>query len=254
MRSASRGKIGFSAWAIVVYAFLYLPILVMAIFAFNRPAPTALESFHGSNICTIPPDRIGNIAVWNGGTTCWFSAGLHDPDYIPAIVTSLQIAAEAAIIATVLGLCAALALARMRPRFRVPFGQRSRPMAREIKKASVFITRSSEPATIRGKLCVAQPCAELFREFTMRGSLEGIEFQRARSRSQRAFAPVRAELKAITVETDVESAPHRSDVPANHFAFPAAGEKISAIGTENRAAGLRFVLPQQMSFARARVH
>jgi ABC-type spermidine/putrescine transport system permease subunit II len=121
VRSASRAKIGFSAWAIVVYAFLYLPILVMAIFAFNRPAPTALESFHGSNICTIPPDRIGNIAVWNGGTTCWFSAGLHDPDYIPAIVTSLQIAAEAAIIATVLGLCAALALARMRPRFRVPF-------------------------------------------------------------------------------------------------------------------------------------
>ena len=36
-------------------------------------------------------------------------------------MTSLQIAALAAIIATVLGLCAALALARMKPRMRVPF-------------------------------------------------------------------------------------------------------------------------------------
>ena len=121
MPNVSRSKVAFSVWAIVVYAFLYLPIVVMAIFAFNRPSPIALDSFDGSNMCTIPPDRIGNIAVWNGGTTCWFAAGLHDADYVPAILTSLEIATETAVIATVLGLCAALALARMRPRFRVPF-------------------------------------------------------------------------------------------------------------------------------------
>jgi ABC-type spermidine/putrescine transport system permease subunit II len=114
-------KYGFTVWALATYAFLYLPILVMALFAFNRPSPTALDDFHGSNICSLPPDKIGNIALWNGATTCWFSAGLHDPDYIPAIVTSLQIAAATAVIATVLGLCAALALARMKPRYRVPF-------------------------------------------------------------------------------------------------------------------------------------
>jgi ABC-type spermidine/putrescine transport system permease subunit II len=106
---------------VVVYAFLFLPILVMAVFAFNKPSPAALSAFHGSNICSIPPSQIGNITVWNGFTSCWFSAGLHDPTYIPAIVTSLQIAAEAAIISTVLGLCAALALARMKPRSRAPF-------------------------------------------------------------------------------------------------------------------------------------
>jgi ABC-type spermidine/putrescine transport system permease subunit II len=116
-----KAKYAFTAWAVVVYAFLFLPILVMAVFAFNKPAPVALAAFHGSNVCTIPPTQIGNITVWNGFTSCWFSAGLHDPTYIPAIVTSLQIAAEAAIIATVLGLCAALALARMKPRFRAPF-------------------------------------------------------------------------------------------------------------------------------------
>jgi ABC-type spermidine/putrescine transport system permease subunit II len=116
-----RAKYAFTAWAVVVYAFLFLPILVMAVFAFNKPSAPALAAFHGSNICAIPPDQIGNITVWNGFTSCWFSAGLHDPTYIPAIVVSLQIAAEASIIATVLGLCAALAVARMKPRFRAPF-------------------------------------------------------------------------------------------------------------------------------------
>jgi len=121
VRRIPKAKYAFTGWAVILYGFLYLPILVLVIFAFNRPAAVALQSFHGTNICSLPPDKIGNIAVWNGATTCWFSAGLHDPNYVPAIVTSVQIAAGAAIIATLLGLCAALALARMRPRMRVPF-------------------------------------------------------------------------------------------------------------------------------------
>jgi ABC-type spermidine/putrescine transport system permease subunit II len=114
-------KHAFTAWAVVVYAFLFLPIVVMAVFAFNKPSAAALAAFHGSNICSIPPAQVGNITVWNGFTSCWFSAGLRDSTYIPAIVVSLQIAAVAAVISTVLGLCAALALARMKPRLRAPF-------------------------------------------------------------------------------------------------------------------------------------
>jgi len=121
VRRRVTAKQGFTVWAVAVFAFLYLPILVMVIFAFNKPSATSVAAFHGGNICDIPPDQVGNITVWNGFTSCWFSAGLHDPTYIPAIVTSLQIAAAAAIISTALGLCAALALARMRPRFRAPF-------------------------------------------------------------------------------------------------------------------------------------
>ncbi|MDQ6811191.1 MAG: ABC transporter permease [Actinomycetota bacterium] len=121
MRSRLRAKHGFGAWAVAVFVFLYLPIAVMALFAFNKPAPAAIAAFHGSNICNIPPTQIGNITVWNGFTTCWFSAGLNDPTYIPAIGVSLRIAAEAAVIATLLGTCAALALARMNKRWRVPF-------------------------------------------------------------------------------------------------------------------------------------
>ena len=121
MRRGLKAKQGFTAWAVLVFAFLYLPILVMVVFAFNKPSAAALASFHGSNFCSLPAAQIGNITVWNGFTGCWFSAGLHDPTYIPAIVVSLQIAAEAAIISTVLGLCAALALGRMKPRLRAPF-------------------------------------------------------------------------------------------------------------------------------------
>jgi len=117
----NRAKAGFTAWAVVVFVFLYLPILVMALFAFNKPSPEAIVAHPGQDICTIPSDQLGNVSVWNGATTCWFSAGLHDPTYIPAIVTSAEIALLASLIAVTLGLCAALALARMRPRARVPF-------------------------------------------------------------------------------------------------------------------------------------
>jgi ABC-type spermidine/putrescine transport system permease subunit II len=121
VRRAFTAKRGFTAWALLVYAFLYLPIAVVVIFAFNGPSPSSLAGFHGSNVCSMPPTKLGNIAVWNEFETCWFSEGLHDSTYIPAIKTSLGIAAEAAVIATVLGLAAALALARMKRRWRIPF-------------------------------------------------------------------------------------------------------------------------------------
>lgn len=121
MRRRLKARHGFALWGLAVMAFLYLPIAVMALFSFNKPSATAIAAFHGHSICSIPPGQIGNITVWNGFTTCWFSAGLHDPTYIPAIIVSLEIAAGASVIATVLGTCAALALARMKQRFRVPF-------------------------------------------------------------------------------------------------------------------------------------
>ena len=114
-------KRAFSAWAVVVFTFLYLPIAVMVLFAFNKPSPAALEGFTGANVCDLPPSQVGNVTVWNGFTTCWFNAGLHDPTYIPAILTSAKIAAAAAIVSTLLGLAAALALARMNKFLRAPF-------------------------------------------------------------------------------------------------------------------------------------
>jgi ABC-type spermidine/putrescine transport system permease subunit II len=114
-------KRGFGAWAVCVFVFLYLPIAVMVLFAFNRPSDSSIAAYHGSNLCNIPPTQLGNMSVWNGFTTCWFSKGLHDPTYVPAILTSIKLGAASAVISTILGLCAALALARMRSWMRVPF-------------------------------------------------------------------------------------------------------------------------------------
>jgi ABC-type spermidine/putrescine transport system permease subunit II len=116
-----KSKLAFTGWAIVVFAFLYLPIAVMVLFAFNKPSAAALKVFHPSNVGTLSPDQVGNVAVWNGFTPAWFGAAVHDPTYIPAIFTSLEIALAASLIATVLGLAAALALARMKRFWRAPF-------------------------------------------------------------------------------------------------------------------------------------
>jgi ABC-type spermidine/putrescine transport system permease subunit II len=121
VRRILTAKFAFTVWAWIVFGFLYLPILVMVIFAFNKPSAAAVENLHVTNVAKLSPDQVGNVAVWNGFTPGWFSAGLHDPTYIPAIVTSLEIALAAAVIATVLGLCAALALARMKRFWRAPF-------------------------------------------------------------------------------------------------------------------------------------
>ena len=114
-------KIGFTVWAWIVFGFLYLPILVMVVFAFNKPSAAAGPEPPRTDVAKLSPDQVGNVAVWNGFTPGWFSAGLHDPTYIPAIVTSLEIALVAAVIATVLGSGAALALARMKRLWRAPF-------------------------------------------------------------------------------------------------------------------------------------
>ena len=120
-RNSNRSKTGFSVWAVVVFIFLYLPIVVMVLFAFNKPSAVALANNPGVDPCSLPATQIGNVSVWNGFTTCWFPAALHDPTYIPAIITSAQIAFIAAAVSVVLGLMAALALARMKPRARIPF-------------------------------------------------------------------------------------------------------------------------------------
>ena len=111
------GKRMFTGWAVLVYLVLYLPIVVVVIFAFNQPTTVP----HGASPCSVDPSRMGNVTVWNGGTTCWFHTALNDPTYVPAVKTSFWIAFRASLIATVLGTAAALSLARMKKRWRVPF-------------------------------------------------------------------------------------------------------------------------------------
>ena len=58
MRRIVTAKRAFGAWAVVVFAFLYLPILVMAIFAFDKPSAAALASFHGTNFCSLASNQM----------------------------------------------------------------------------------------------------------------------------------------------------------------------------------------------------
>jgi ABC-type spermidine/putrescine transport system permease subunit II len=88
---------GYSA---LVYAFLFFPILIVVIFAFNS----------GSN-----------VASFEGFSTEWFSRALEDDTITSAIGRSLRIALASAIVATVFGTAAALALSRVSRRVRNPF-------------------------------------------------------------------------------------------------------------------------------------
>ena len=78
----------------VALAFLYLPLVILALYAFNK-------SFARS----WPPD------LW---TLTWFRQAWHDPDLRPAIAGSLQAAVGATMLALALGSLAAFAVHRFR--------------------------------------------------------------------------------------------------------------------------------------------
>jgi putative spermidine/putrescine transport system permease protein len=79
-------------WSAVTLAFLYAPLLVIAIYAFNT---TRVQRW--------PPD---------GLTLSWFEKGLHNSGARDALWTSLEVGLVATAIAMVLGTLAAYALAR----------------------------------------------------------------------------------------------------------------------------------------------
>ncbi len=81
-------KRGLTFYAIAAYAFLHLPLLILAIFSFNS----------------------SRFTVWEGFSLHWYRAALHDPDLIESAINSLIIAISATAIATLVGTLAAYAL------------------------------------------------------------------------------------------------------------------------------------------------
>ncbi len=75
------------------YAFLYIPIIMVMVYSFND-------------------SRI--VSVWGGFSLRWYAALLENRQIIEAALLSLRIAFISATVATVLGVLAGLALARMR--------------------------------------------------------------------------------------------------------------------------------------------
>ena len=87
---------GYSA---LVYVILFAPILVVVVYAFNSGRYTA---------------------VWDGFSTKWFTSALDDSAITASIGRSFRIGISTAIVSTVLGTAAALAVSRARAGLRTP--------------------------------------------------------------------------------------------------------------------------------------
>ncbi|MGB0093554.1 MAG: ABC transporter permease [Solirubrobacteraceae bacterium] len=94
MRLSRRARLALRVAAAVTLAFIYIPLIVIGIYAFNS-----------SNILKWPPP---------GLTTDWFSQAFQNSAAGNAIVTSIKVALVATAIAIVLGTLASLAVARHR--------------------------------------------------------------------------------------------------------------------------------------------
>ena len=81
-------KKGFAFYAAAAYAFLYLPLLVLAVFSVNA----------------------SRFTVWQGFSARWYRAMLADQDLLESTANSLIIATASTLLATAIGTLAAYAL------------------------------------------------------------------------------------------------------------------------------------------------
>lgn len=80
-------------WMILVYLFLYLPIVVLVVYSFND-------------------SRM--VTIWGGWTFKWYGAVVHDTEVISGLILSLKVALATATTSVLLGTLAAFALVRYR--------------------------------------------------------------------------------------------------------------------------------------------
>ncbi|MGZ6543921.1 MAG: ABC transporter permease [Actinomycetota bacterium] len=99
-RRRDMASVALRVWAIAVYAFLFLPILVIVVYSFNN----------GRTMLT-----------WSGLGLNGYRTGTVDPTILDAVKTSIVAATGTAIIATILGSFAGIALARRKGKWTVLF-------------------------------------------------------------------------------------------------------------------------------------
>jgi spermidine/putrescine transport system permease protein len=86
------GRRVLGGWALLVYAFLYLPIVIVVVYAFNGGR---------------------QVLNWDGFSTRWFGEALRDPTITEPFRNSLLVAAGNAVLACMLGTLLALSLSRL---------------------------------------------------------------------------------------------------------------------------------------------
>ena len=82
-------KIGSNIYLALIVMFLYLPILTLAVFSFNKAK---------------------TMAVWSGFSLKWYRAMLENDQIIEAIRNTFSIAFVAALVSTVIGTFACLGM------------------------------------------------------------------------------------------------------------------------------------------------
>src|SRR3954454_19596208 len=87
-----------SAWALLIYVFLFAPIVLLVVFSFNA-------------------NRYGTFP-FTGWTTSWYGQVFGDYQIKDALSTSLRVAVEVTVISTIVGTAAAFPLVRSRLPFR----------------------------------------------------------------------------------------------------------------------------------------
>ena len=100
-RFASLVEVWFRAHSALVYVFLYAPIFVVVLFAFN--------------------DTTGVATRWKGFSLRWFDVALNDPVVLKSLTNSFIVAIPNAVLATLFGTMAALGLQRVGKRLRLAF-------------------------------------------------------------------------------------------------------------------------------------
>lgn len=87
-----RTQTGFTTMAVLTFGLLYLPIMTLVVYAFNDN---------------------DSIAIWKGFSLRWFRSAWNNQLVVEASIRSFQIAASAAVLATVAATMAALATTRV---------------------------------------------------------------------------------------------------------------------------------------------
>jgi spermidine/putrescine transport system permease protein len=93
-RFSIRRQPGFTAVAMICFVILYVPILVLVVYAFNAA---------------------NSMSEWGGFSLHWFEVGWNNDQVIDASLRSLKIASAAAILASIVATMAALATTRRGP-------------------------------------------------------------------------------------------------------------------------------------------
>ncbi len=90
-------------WTVLVFAFLYLPIVLLIVYSFNKPDPDEAASF---------------AAKWNGFTLDWYQQARESDALVDSLKNSLVVACWATVVSVALGTAGAWLLHRFRYRFK----------------------------------------------------------------------------------------------------------------------------------------